>query len=155
MNTLGNLQVEEQNAEYEGMNFTVDEQTFRSRLAKSTPKKKGYFVVFWEKDENNKNRPYRYEDCPEKVLVNIIDKTQQKRGQFIFTKNILLKHGILQTKEQNGKMAIRVYPDWETELNATAARTQKWQHDYFIDLSDSTDVHFVQQLLSSNHSHEC
>lgn len=33
-------------------------------------------------------------------------------------------------------MAFRVYPDWETNLNKAATLTQKWQSQYFIDLSD-------------------
>lgn len=31
---------------------------------------------------------------------------------------------------------MRVYPDWETELNKTAEQTKKWQSDYFIDLTN-------------------
>ena len=34
----------------------------RCRLAKKTPKKEGYFTVFWKKDQDNKNIPYTDRD---------------------------------------------------------------------------------------------
>lgn len=39
------------NQEYEGMLLRIvdSNQLIRSRLAKKTPKKSGYFAVFWEK----------------------------------------------------------------------------------------------------------
>lgn len=127
------LKEETQNEEYEGLTFTVDGETFRSRLAKKTPKKKGYFVVFWEKDTQNKNQPYDYEEAPEQLLVTVID--QEKQGVFIFPKDVLLQQGILSGAKSKGKMGIRVYPTWETELNSRAQRTQKWQAIYFKEYS--------------------
>ncbi|WP_143595270.1 MepB family protein, partial [Terribacillus saccharophilus] len=121
--------------EYEGMLFQIENHSYRSRLAKATPKKRGYFVVFWEKDENNKNQPYSFSESPDKVIISIID--HNLKGQFIFPKSTLLKKGILSSETTKGKMATRVYPSWENELNKTAAQTQKWQHDYFIELSDN------------------
>jgi len=36
-----------------------DNQAYkRYRLEKKTPKKEGYFTVFWKKDQDNKNIPY-------------------------------------------------------------------------------------------------
>ena len=35
-----------------------DQEYKRCRLAKKTPKKEGYFTVFWKKDQDNKNIPY-------------------------------------------------------------------------------------------------
>jgi hypothetical protein len=32
-------------------------------------------------------------------------------------------------------MALRVYPNWEQQLNKTALTTQQWQSEYFVDLS--------------------
>nr|WP_308736769.1 MepB family protein [Leuconostoc fallax] len=32
-------------------------------------------------------------------------------------------------------MAFRVYPTWVNTLNKTALNTQRWQQEYFIDLS--------------------
>ncbi|AWB46793.1 MepB protein [Paenibacillus sp. CAA11] len=138
------MSIENQNLEYEGATFEAGKQTFRSRLAKLTPKKKGYFVVFWEKDIHNKNQAYSYKNCPDKVIVSVID--QKRKGQFIFPKEILLKQEVLSNADKKGKMAIRVYPDWEIELNPAAKRTQRWQQKYFIDLTASVDVKVLTEL---------
>lgn len=132
-----NLQEENQNKEYEGLTFNIAQHTFRSRLAKKTPKKKGYFVVFWEKDKDNKNQPYAFDEMSEKLIVSIIDG--QLIGQFVFPKLLLLQKGILKSENDKGKMAMRVYPSWERELNPSARKTQKWQAAYFIDLSNGID----------------
>lgn len=128
-----NICYEKQNGEYEGMTFTINNQLFRSRLAKKTPTKKGYFVVFWEKDEDNINQPFLFDDSPQETLVFISDN--EKRGVFKFPKEILLKKGILKGDKSKGKMGIRVYPEWESDLNQTAVKTQQWQLDYFTFLS--------------------
>ncbi|RIM95907.1 MepB family protein, partial [Staphylococcus shinii] len=49
------LETEIFNEEYESCTFQTNKQTFRSRIAKKTPNKRGYFVVFWTKDNANKN----------------------------------------------------------------------------------------------------
>ena len=43
-------------------------------------------------------------------------------------------------------MAMRVYPPWEDNLNKTATQTQKWQKEYFIDLSDKIDYKRLAEL---------
>ena len=128
-----NISYEKQNEDYEGMTFIINNQSFRSRLAKKTPTKKGYFVVFWEKDENNINTPFLFEESPQETLVFVSDN--EKRGVFKFPKEILLKKGILKGDKSKGKMGIRVYPEWESDLNQTATKTQQWQLDYFTFLS--------------------
>jgi Uncharacterized protein conserved in bacteria len=54
-----------------------------------TPKKKGYFVVFWEKDNKNQNQPYEFAASPDKLIISVMDGHLQ--GQFIFPKSILFK----------------------------------------------------------------
>lgn len=124
---------EHQNKDYEGFRFKIDTIRYRSRLAKKTPKKKGYFVAFYEKDSKSVNQAYSYQDSVDYTLVNIVD--DDLRGIFIFPREVLKHQGILNTETQRGKMAIRVYPSWEKDLNSTATRTQNWQVKYFIDLS--------------------
>ncbi|WP_375178808.1 MepB family protein [Enterococcus rotai] len=141
---LENLEVEEQNKDYQGLTFSIGQQTFRSRKAKITPKKLGYFVAFWEKDAANKNQPYESISAPEKLIITIFD--QEKVGQFIFPKAILAEQHILTTGSIKGKMALRLYPDWVMGLNKTASKTQQWQSPYFIDLTDTWDVSVLQQL---------
>ena len=128
-----NISYEKQNEDYEGMTFTINNQLFRSRLAKKTPTKKGYFVVFWKKDENNINQPFLFEESPQETLVFVLDN--EKRGVFKFPKEILLKKGILKGDKSKGKMGIRVYPEWESDLNQTAKKTQQWQLNYFTFLN--------------------
>ncbi len=149
MNEVGSvenfdLKREVQNSEYEGLLIIINKHVYRSRLAKLTPKKKGYFVAFWEKDTKGINQAYSYENSPEKLIVSVIDN--ERRGQFIFPKKVLHKYGILKSSKQKGKMAIRVYPSWVTELNTNAARTQTWQVEYFIDLSNNFELEKLKTL---------
>ncbi|WP_413527170.1 MepB family protein [Marinilactibacillus psychrotolerans] len=137
---------EEQNSEYEGVRFNLLNQTYRSRLAKTTPKKQGYFVVFWEKDDKDKNQPFSYLSSPDRVIVTVMDN--EKIGQFIFPKTVLHKQGILSSEISKGKMAIRVYPSWISNLNPSAAKTQKWQVEYFADLSHKMDLDKLTYLYN-------
>ena len=131
---IQNLFVEKQNQAYEGLTFNLSDETYRSRLAKKTPNKKGYFVVFWEKDAQNKNQPYAFESAPDQLIVLVLD--DKKQGIFLFPKKVLLEQGILTNQTSKGKMGIRVYPTWESELNTSAQRTQKWQAVYFTDYTN-------------------
>lgn len=45
-------------------------------------------------------------------------------------------------------MAFRVYPSWEKDLNKTAKLTQKWQLDYFVDLSYDVDEQKLIELYT-------
>jgi len=51
---------EKWNEDYESILIKTkyDQKYKRCRLAKKTPKKEGYFTVFWKKDQENKNIPY-------------------------------------------------------------------------------------------------
>lgn len=130
------IKQETQNAAYEGCTFSIHHQTFRSRLAKKTPKKQGYFVVFWEKDETNKNQVYHAEVAPAMFVITVID--EGKSGQFLFPKAVLQTKGILRSAESKGKMGLRVYPTWISDLSPNALKTQKWQAPYFVVLSQET-----------------
>ncbi|TLQ08431.1 MepB protein [Marinilactibacillus psychrotolerans] len=143
---MDDLIQEEQNSEYEGVRFNLLNQTYRSRLAKSTSKKQGYFVVFWEKDNMDKNQPFTYLSSPDRVIVTVMDN--EKIGQFIFPKTVLHKQGILSSEISKGKMAIRVYPSWISNLNPSAAKTQKWQVEYFVDLSHKMDLDKLTYLYN-------
>ncbi|WP_226894993.1 MepB family protein [Oceanobacillus oncorhynchi] len=144
---ITNIVKEPQNMEYEGTTFTIHENMYRSRLAKRTSKKNGYFVVFWEKDANHCNQPYAYSESPDKIMISIIDK--DLKGQFIFPKLLLLEKGILRKIDNKGKMAIRVYPTLEKSLNNAAKKTQAWQMPYFIDVSNEIDWRRLTALYFS------
>lgn len=138
------------NSEYEGFCFQVKGLSFRSRRAKKTPKKQGYFVAFWEKDANNKNTPYNFETFPDRLVISILDGDLS--GQFVIPKNILREKQILKHNGAKGKMALRFYPSWETSLNKTAQAAQKWQCDYFIDTTDILQKEKLTQLYFSSSS---
>ncbi|WP_204193713.1 MepB family protein [Staphylococcus sp. GDY8P47P] len=125
--------VEEWNQQYEAVEIKTPNGHFKSRLAQKTPNKKGYFFAMWKKDENHTNAPFTKEDIEDKLIVNIVDNNH--RGQFIFPQDILIKKGILKSDAFKGKMALRVYPPWETELNKTATKTQAWQCAYFNEIT--------------------
>ena len=92
---------EQWNQSYEAYNFNINGYVFKSRLAKKTTKKKGYFLSLWEKDKTKKNRAFDYESFPGKLIVHVMDDSQV--GQFIFPKHVLFHKGILRNHASKGK----------------------------------------------------
>ncbi|HFL0276011.1 TPA: MepB family protein, partial [Listeria monocytogenes] len=112
-NELGELEIiqeELQNKEYRGMivKTAKDGTTIRTRLAKKTDKKAGYFVAFWEKDEFGKNCPFDENDCADFLCIVVIDG--DLNGLFVFPRQCLIDKGILTSEASIGKMAARFYP---------------------------------------------
>lgn len=136
------FEMEDQNLEYEGFVLTLDDRTYRSRRARKTPNKKGYFTVFWRKGEDDRNRPYTLEECTDRLIITVLD--QGKKGQFVFPKKVMALKGIVTTGSSKGKMAMRVYPDWVTGLNPTARKAQAWQSEYFMDLSERVGGNLIR-----------
>lgn len=141
---INNIKEENQNSDYGAGVFQLNSKSIRFRVAKITPNKIGQFVAFWEKDDKNKNQPFSYNQSPDLLVINTFKDNHF--GQFIFPKEVLIKKGILKTNEQDGKMAIRVYPSWDTPTNKQAIATQKWQLIYFIDISDTNKL-LNQEIL--------
>lgn len=129
-----NIELEQWNEEYESMHILCETIDFKSRLAKKTPKKSGYFVAIWKKDSLNKNTPFNNNDIGDYLVVNILD--DNNKGQFIFPVDVLIDKGIIQSEKSKGKMAFRVYPPWEVELNKTAFASQKWQTEHFYKMNE-------------------
>lgn len=130
------LNYEEWNREYEGVVIVEKKNNtrIRSRLAKKTPTKLGYFVTFWEKNNKQENEPFKEENSPELLAICILDG--DNRGIFVIPKEELVKNNILTAANKKGKMAARFYPSWNKNLNKTAKKTQDWQIKYFYDYSD-------------------
>ncbi|MBE5661546.1 MepB family protein [Staphylococcus sp. SS21] len=122
---------EKYNKEYEALTFNYKEKIYKSRLAKKTPNKSGYFVTCWTKNEDNYNRPYKIDEFADYLIVAVID--DELNGYFLFPKEVLVEKGILASSKYQGKMAFRVYPTWCNDLNQTAQRTQNWQCNYFFE----------------------
>ncbi|ENZ5130940.1 MepB family protein [Listeria monocytogenes] len=143
-NELGELEIiqeELQNKEYRGMivKTAKDGTTIRTRLAKKTDIKAGYFVAFWEKDEFGKNCPFDENDCADFLCIVVIDG--DLNGLFVFPRQCLIDKGILTSEASIGKMAARFYPTWCQDLNKTAKKTQAWQQVYFKNYSIRKEDH--------------
>ncbi|KYG32388.1 MepB family protein [Alkalihalobacillus trypoxylicola] len=133
--TIDSVQEETHNSKYGAGTFRLLEKTVRFRVAHITPAKVGQFVVLWEKDEYNKNQPYSYEESPDLLVITTFKK-DDGFGQFVFPKDILFKQNMFRSHSTKGKMAIRVYPEWDLPLNKQAIKTQKWQLPFFINLTN-------------------
>lgn len=129
-----NIELEQWNEEYEGLHILSGILNFKSRLAKKTPKKPGYFVAIWKKDSLNKNIPFNEDDIGDYLVINILDDYNE--GQFVFPVSILIEKGIVKADNSKGKMAFRVYPPWVKDLNKTAMVSQKWQIEYFYKMGE-------------------
>ncbi|MBC1344404.1 hypothetical protein HB799_10040 [Listeria welshimeri] len=137
-NELGELEIiqeELQNKEYRGMivKTAKDGTMIRTRLAKKTDKKAGYFVAFWEKDEFGKNCPFDENDSADFLSIVVID--DDLKGVFVFPRQCLIDEGILTSEAGIGKMAARFYPTWCQDLNKIAKKMQAWQQGYFKNYS--------------------
>ena len=132
------MEEEKQNEKYGAGIFRLSATSIRFRVAKITPNKIGQFVAIWEKDDNNKNQPFSFDESPDFLVVTTFNNDEHF-GQFIFPKTLLLEKGIVSGKHSKGKMGIRVYPDWDQPNNEQALNTKKWQEQYFVNFSEAND----------------
>jgi hypothetical protein len=73
----------------------------------------------------------------------IATQKENNFGVFIFPKIILQEKGILSNQgknKKNGKRGIRVYPIWDKTMNKQAQKTQNWQLNYFLDISENIEI---------------
>lgn len=132
--TVGRVREEKHNSKYGAGAFECSSRTIRFRVANVTPNKVGQFVSIWEKDSSNKNQPYSYDESTDLLVITTF-KNNDEYGQFIFPKEVLLKQKVLKSHSTKGKMAMRVYPIWDTPTSKQAMKSQQWQLPYFIDMS--------------------
>ena len=149
--TIKDTQEENQNSDYGAGIFQLNTKSVRFRVAKITPTKIGQFVAFWEKDLDNKNQAFSYGNAPDLLVINTFTNDDRYYGQFVFPKEVLVKQNILKTDTVKGKMAIRVYPSWDTPTSKQAIATQKWQLPYFVVLNneDNTQTRKLLELYSN------
>ena len=145
---LTGYQKELESKEYDACTFQLNELKIIFRSSKITPKKIGQFVTFWKRNGNGPIEPFEELDAFDFFVVNV--RTEINMGQFVFSKSILVKNGIVSTSKKEGKRAIRVYPSWDQPTNTTAMRTQKWQLDYFFKVNKDVDYEKVKQLYCGN-----
>jgi hypothetical protein len=136
---IENFLPEEESSEYHGHTFTLKNKNGLFRIAKKTPTKTGWFVTIWKRDADNIIVPYDRIDAIDFVVIAVSDNNNV--GEFIFSKTILLKKNIFSEDAKEGKRAIRVYTPWDTTISTQAAKTQKWQGQFFVDLGSSNSEH--------------
>jgi hypothetical protein len=123
----------DESSEYYAHTFTFEDKTCLFRIAKKTPTKSGWFVTIWKRGSDNIIAPYDESDSIDFVVIAVSDGNNV--GEFIFPKTVLAKINIFSANGKEGKRATRVYTPWDKTTNAQAAKTQKWQVQYFVDLT--------------------
>ena len=146
--TLLKLNAEEESSEYGACTFILNNLNIRFRVAKITPKKIGQFVTLWKRIGEGPTQPY---DSNDDVAFFVIStRCDNHFGQFIFPKPVLIEKDIFSLNGNGGKCGIRVYPPWDKAENSQAKRTQKWQLQYFLNLTSGTpvDLEHAESLYS-------
>lgn len=139
---------DKESPEYYAHSFTIKGKNGLFRIAKKTPTKLGYFVTLWRRDSNNIIAPYDISNNIDFVVIAICDN--DKLGEFIFPKAVLLKNNIFSSNDKNGKRGFRVYAPWDRASNIQAKKTQNWQSQFFVDLTsiNSESISKIQNLYS-------
>ena len=128
---LTDFVLETESKEYKACRFLLKGKRIVSRTSKITPKKKGQFVTFYQRNKNGVIEPFHEQDEIDYFLVKIYPNT----GFFLFSEQILIEKGILSTSQKEGKRALRVYVPKDELTSKQALNTQKWQSDYFYEIN--------------------
>lgn len=129
---ISNLQIDAESKEYDACRYQLNGFKIISRTAKRTPKKVGQFVTFWKRNAAGPIEPFEENDEFDFFVVNV--HCEEKSGQFVFPKSILIQKGIISTDKKEGKRAFRVYPSWDVVESKQATQSQKWQLEYFEEI---------------------
>ncbi len=144
---LKNLKLHSESIEYGACSFELNDFKIEYRVSKITSTKTGQFVTIWKRNSDRITAPFDVEDDLDFIIIT--SKSEDKIGQFIFPKSILVEKGIISTSEKEGKRGIRVYPPWDVAGNKQAEKTQSWQVKYFvlIDENDSIYIDLLKQYF--------
>jgi hypothetical protein len=127
---------ETEGSEYGACTFVLNGLSVKFRSAKITPTKVGQFVTLWKRDAAGITKPHDWSDDINLFIINT--RKNNRLGQFIFPKAVLLEKGILSSQSKEGKRGFRVYPPWDVAANKQALASQHWQLDYFLEIGDGT-----------------
>lgn len=133
---LQNLKTEDESEEYGAAEFILNNRPIKFRVGKITPTKVGQFVTFWKRIGGGPILPYELTDFFDFLVVSV--RAENHFGQFVFPKVVLAEKGIISSNGKEGKRAMRIYPPWDKADNSQAKKTQAWQLQYFIKLSEDT-----------------
>lgn len=124
------VEVEDQNSDYESGLAKFEGETWHIRTARITPTKVGGFVAFWHRNSKGDTEPFSNDDPANGLLVFVADNGH--RGLFQFTNKDLARLGIT-SGPRAGKRGFRVYPPWVKGLHGQASKTQMAQMPAFIE----------------------
>lgn len=141
-----NIFPELESQEYGACSFKLDNKLIKFRKAKVTPTKVGQFVTFWKRIGSGPIEPYDLSDEFDFLIVSVCKDKQV--GQFVFSKTVLYKYGVISSNKIGGKRAIRVYPPWDVTDNSQAKKTQDWQINYFVEVHPKFDIEYLIKLLN-------
>ena len=136
---------EPESADYEAYRFYLNGKSICYRKAKITPTKTGQFVTLWKRNTTGITAPFDFLDTIDFVIISV--RKDDLLGQFIFPKSILLEKGIFSTDTKEGKRATRVYPLWDETTSKQAQKTQKWQLDYFYEITPNPNLNTFKTLF--------
>lgn len=146
---LTNYQEEYEGREYDACRYELNGKKVLSRSARTTPKKAGQFVTFWERDADGPIRPFSESSSFDLLVVNV--QTGDHYGQFVFSQSVLVAKGIVSTAGKEGKRAFRLYPSWDHPTSKQALASQEWQLNYFHKMDGQTDLALVKKLFEPIH----
>lgn len=129
---VNNLVEDKEGKEYGAHTFVLNNKIIKLRFAKITLLKIGQFVTFYKRSISKSIIPYDITDDFDFLVIHT--RLNDRLGQFIFPKEILLKKGVISEYGIGGKRAIRVYSPWDLVKNKQAKKTQEWQNDYFFEV---------------------
>jgi hypothetical protein len=145
---ISDLKTEAESKEYNACRFQLNGLQIISRTAKITPKKTGQFVTFWKRNKQGITEPFSETDNFHYFVINV--EKENRHGQFVFPKSVLMAKGIISTENKDGKRGFRIYPIWDTPTSKQAEKTQQWQLGYFYEIGETTDFEKVKRLYNTN-----
>lgn len=141
---LSNFKLNDESMEYEACSFQLETSQIICRTAKITPKKIGQFVTIWKRNSAGITTPFQESDLFDFIVITV--QKDKHFGQFVFPKAILVQKRIVSSERIEGKRGIRIYPPWDLALNKQAIKTQTWQLQYFLLITEDIDILRVQSL---------
>lgn len=136
--------LEPESTEYGACAFMINNVNILFRTAKTTPTKIGQFVTLWKRINQGPIQPF---DSTDAIDVFIISTRKGDHfGLFIFPKSVLINNQIVSDIKE-GKRAIRVYPPWDCTTSKQAQKTQKWQSDYFLEVTQDEKIDLKRAKL--------
>lgn len=153
-----------QNAQYHGYAFTLNQKRIIYRKAKITPDRPGAFLALWKRPADLSNsKPIPFANEFDYLLVAVSSDglttinnqvANIQKGFFLFPVELLVKKGIVTGRNHKGKTAFRVFPPWSESralkgtgaFSNSAKVTQRWQCDYFL----NQNQHGLVDLIKLN-----